>query len=822
MTMLPEMRLPVVQSRVLIVDDEARDRRLLQVMVRAEGYETDMAASGEEALRMVRESPPDLILLDILLSGIDGFEVARRLKDDPATKGIPIIMITALDDREARIVGLSAGAEDFLSKPVDRAELSGRVRNLLRLKRYGEFHEEYRQCLEAELVARTADLVSRAATLEQQKAALSEQAALLDLARDAIVVRDMQHRIVFWSRGAEVLYGWPSHEALGRDAQDLLRTEYPESVEAIDAALLRAGRWEGEMIQYTRHGSRLHVETHEATQRDASGVATRTLTITNDITERKRADCELLLLTERLSLATAAAKIGVWDWDLTTNTLTWDAAMFEIYDQPPAVPVPYETWSGAVHADDLRASEAALEGVIAAKGDGSMEFRIVRPDGTIRTVVAVMRALLDARDCVHRVLGVNMDVTERKLAERETEQIREEQLRFKDEFLSHVSHELRSPLTAIKQFTSILLDGLAGELNQEQRQYQQIVLRNVRQLQSMIDDLLEITRLETGKLTVRPECIRLHDVVVDTFNTMLGVAQDKDVTLRAEPLEDMPSVHADPTRLRQALIILLENAIKFTPAGGEVTVRARLSSPDRFLVVEVADTGCGIDAAVADRLFERLYQVTDAVRSSRKGLGLGLYICKELVERQGGRIWAERRGDDGSTFTFTLPIYALSNLIAPLLQDDHWPVESVALVLVDTHLEGEWPTRGAHDEWSEEARALVQLCLLPDLDVLLPTMSAGARGDRFLVAAFTDDTGASVLADRIRTQFDRQTHLKRVGLSVDVSYRMLPWDAPEVGGTTESILACMTRMLESALKLHRVSTSVLAADVDAVPAGATR
>jgi len=811
MTVLPTLRVAVTHSRVLIVDDEARDRRLLQVMVQAEGYDAVLATSGEDALRLVRESPPDLILLDVLLSGIDGFAVARQLKTDPATKGIPIIMITALDDREARIVGLSAGAEDFLSKPVDRAELSGRVRNLLRLKRYGEYHDEYRQSLEAELVSRTTDLVSRAATLERQAAVLSEQAALLDLARDAIVVRDLKHRIVFWSRGAEVLYGWPSREVLGRNAPALLRTEYPESADAVDAALLRDGRWEGEMIQYTRKGSRLHVETHEATQRDAQGAAIRTLTITNDITERKRADAELFLLTERLSLATAAAKIGVWDWDLTTNTLTWDATMFEIYDRPPAVPVPYEAWSGAVHADDLRASEAVLQNVIAAKGDGSMEFRIVRPDGAIRIVVAVMRAILDGRGRVQRVIGVNTDVTERKLAERETEKIREEQLRFKDEFLSHVSHELRSPLTAIKQFTSILLDGLAGELNPEQHQYQQIVLRNVRQLQSMIDDLLEITRLETGKLTVRPECVRLHDVVRDTFDTMLGVAQDKGVTLRADPLEDVPTLYADPTRLRQVLIILLENAIKFTPAGGEVTVRARLSPTDRrFLAVEVADTGCGIDASVADRLFERLYQVTDAVRSSRKGLGLGLYICKELVERQGGRIRAERRGDDGSTFTFTLPIYALSNLIAPLLREDRWPVQSAALVLVDTHVEAAWPTRDAHDEWSEEARALVQLCLLPDLDVLLPTMSAGTRGDRFLVAAFTDETGAGVLADRIRTQFDRQAHLKRVGLSVDVSYQMLPWHTDAVGSTTETILASMARMLESALNLHRVSTSIVA------------
>ncbi len=123
------------------------------------------------------------------------------------------------------------------------------------------------------------------------------------------------------------------------------------------------------------------------------------------------------------------------------------------------------------------------------------------------TVSAVQRVVMDDCSNVTRLIGVHMDVTARKQAEEALEQSRRDQLRFKDEFLSHVSHELRSPLTAIKQFTTILLGGLAGELSKEQREYQLIVLKNIHQLQSMIDDLLEVTRLETGKLTVEPESV---------------------------------------------------------------------------------------------------------------------------------------------------------------------------------------------------------------------------------------------------------------------------------------------------------------------------
>src|SRR5467141_547286 len=123
-------------ARILIVDDESKNRKLLEIMLAPEGFVLETAESGEEALAMVALQSPDLILLDVMMPGMDGYEVAGKIKANPATKNIPVIMLTALDDRNARMLGLSAGAEDFLTKPVDRAELCVRVRNLLRLKTY--------------------------------------------------------------------------------------------------------------------------------------------------------------------------------------------------------------------------------------------------------------------------------------------------------------------------------------------------------------------------------------------------------------------------------------------------------------------------------------------------------------------------------------------------------------------------------------------------------------------------------------------------------------------------------------------------------------
>jgi len=641
--------------RILIVDDERANRELLKVMLTPEGFLPLTAASGEDALAMVAQQPPDLILLDIMMPGMDGYQVAAKLKGDLSTRNIPVIMVTALDDRNARMLGLSAGAEDFLTKPVDRAELCVRVRNLLRLKAFGDYHDKYSQMLEGEVVSRTAVLAERT----RQAAVLTEQAALLDLAQDAIVVRDMDDRILFWSRGAEVLYGWLSREAIGRRTGELLRTEFSESAEKIEATLLRQGQWEGEAIHHKRDDTRVIVASRWALQRDAADAPRRVLTINNDITDRKRGDAERRLLTERLSLATAVAKIGVWEWDLASNTLTWDATMFDIYGLPPMVPMPFARWSAAIHPDDLPAVEATLQRAIHEKGQAAADFRVVLADGSFRRVSAVERVILDERGNVSRVIGVDMDVTERKEAAEALEQSRQAQIQFKDAFLSHVSHELRSPLTAIKQFSSILLSGVAGELNKEQHEYQQIVQRNIGQLQAMIDDLLEVTRLETGKLTVEPDRVSISDAVTDALDTLRGTARGKGITLSGDVPADLPLAYADQTRLRQILIILLDNAIKFTPDGGSVAIRARLLQQERScLLLEVSDTGDGISPEVGERIFERLYQVSEPGTASRKGLGLGLYICKELVTRQGGRIWVESQPEKGSIFSFTLPVYS--------------------------------------------------------------------------------------------------------------------------------------------------------------------
>jgi PAS domain S-box-containing protein len=579
-------------------------------------------------------------------------------------------------------------------------------------------------------------------------------------------------------------------------------------VNKISGCFQRGEVWEDTFPLRGRDGQYRWFLSRAVPIRDAEGKVLRWFGTNTDITDRQEVEAKLALLSERLSLATSIAKVGVWEWELAGKMSIWDATMFEIYGFAPVAPVPYEKWSAAVLPEDLPVVEASLQKTIEEKGQGSAEFRIFLPDSSVRNISVIQKAVPDDQANVVRLIGVNMDITERKRAEEALEQGAKDQIRFKDEFLSHVSHELRSPLTAIKQFTTILLSGLAGELNKEQREYQQIVLKNIRQLQSMIDDLLDVTRAEAGKLGIDPEKVSVPDAVTDSLNTLRVSSDAKGVSLVSELAPDLPPVHADQTRLRQILIILLDNAIKFTPKGGRVKVRARLQEGDcGFVVLEVSDTGCGMSAEASERVFERLYQVEQPSQSSRKGLGLGLFICKELVTRQGGEIRVKSQPLEGSTFSFTLPVFSLNNVIAPLLKDDRWPAESVALVMAEICLAG-GGTSDFQQEWRREVRDLVQRCLLPNLDVLLPKMSYGADGERFFVAAFADEKGAAILAKRIREQFECLSHLKRTDLTLSVSYTMLKPFPLDGESSLESMVTTMATSLEESIKSQILSEGV--------------
>jgi signal transduction histidine kinase len=377
---------------------------------------------------------------------------------------------------------------------------------------------------------------------------------------------------------------------------------------------------------------------------------------------------------------------------------------------------------------------------------------------------------------------------ERHRMQTETDLIRTHQMHFKDEFFSHVSHELRSPLTAIRQFVTILLDRLAGELNPEQHQYLEIVLRNVKQLQLMIDDLFEVTGMEAGQLRIEQQSTSASDAIVYAVNTLQEAATAKGITLSTDVGHGLPSVYADPARVRQILIILVDNAIKFTPANGTVTVQARILEEDpNRLLLEVSDSGCGISPDMTERIFERLFQASD-LAAGRKGLGLGLYICKDLVTRQGGQIWAKSAPGRGSVFSVTLPIFSLSNLIAPALRRDGHTEDPITLVVTEIGSRIGWLSEEIRAEISAPVRDLLRRSLYSDLDVLLPKTGFAGAAELFFIVAITDGLGGEAIAKRIRKQLDSCEPIKQAGLILSTSYQSLEPIERKASESTEDFL----------------------------------
>jgi len=244
---------------------------------------------------------------------------------------------------------------------------------------------------------------------------------------------------------------------------------------------------------------------------------------------------------------------------------------------------------------------------------------------------------------------------ERQRLLNELDDARKETLRQKDLFLSQVAHELRTPLTALSYFVTLVADGLAGDINPEQREYLSIATRNAKQLAVLISDLTDAGRIKAEKLTLAREMLDVGDLFRSAADSVRPAAQDKGIDLVAGAEATLPPVYADPLRIKQVLVNLLDNAIRHGPEQALVVVGAAVADEDpRFVTVTVTDRGHSLTSAATARIFDQLVQASES-SASRKGLGLGLFIAREIVERHGGTIWVDISSSDATSFRFTLP-----------------------------------------------------------------------------------------------------------------------------------------------------------------------
>ncbi|MGA2775035.1 MAG: ATP-binding protein [Candidatus Omnitrophota bacterium] len=283
------------------------------------------------------------------------------------------------------------------------------------------------------------------------------------------------------------------------------------------------------------------------------------------------------------------------------------------------------------------------------------EINIIQKDG--KTGTLQMRSVEIEWNKKRSHLILIQDITLLKEAERLKCEVNERRTldELKDEFIGTVSHELRTPLATMKEFTSIMLDGVPGKINEKQREYLDIIKANIERLGRIVTDLLDISKIEAKKILIRKNPVDIVGLAKETVTMLKASADAKNIVLETLfPSQRVLNIYADPDRITQIFTNLIHNAIKFTPENGRITVEIKVG--EREVECSVSDSGIGIAPENKDKLFSRFTQIGRAVGGGSKGTGLGLSITKGLVQMYGGKIRVESELGKGSKFIFTLPI----------------------------------------------------------------------------------------------------------------------------------------------------------------------
>jgi signal transduction histidine kinase len=378
-------------------------------------------------------------------------------------------------------------------------------------------------------------------------------------------------------------------------------------------------------------------------------------------------------LQRRLSRALDASELGTFHCPFPLGVVQWDAQCAAHFWVRPGDEVDFDLFYSRLHPEDRERTQAAVRACVSDGVKYDVEYRVVSPAGELRWIRATGQTRRDAQGQPLAFSGTTQDITARKQLEEERDRLfasersarlaSEQANRLKDEFLSTLSHELRTPLNAITGWLDLMKEDIANP--ESIREGLEVIDRNVRAQSQLIDDLLDVSRIISGKVRLDVTPVSLGKVVSAALETVRPAALAKHVKLDARIAPSLPPISGDFGRLQQIAWNLLTNAIKFTPAGGSVQVT--LEPVGASLEVSVTDTGEGIAPEFLPYVFERFRQADGSPSRRHGGLGLGLSIVKTLVEMHGGRVIAQSPGKGrGSTFSFRIPVRVASSADAPV------------------------------------------------------------------------------------------------------------------------------------------------------------
>ena len=478
--------------------------------------------------------------------------------------------------------------------------------------------------------------------------------ALLDNTSTVVYIKDAEGKYVLINREYEKLFGVENEEAVGKTDYDLFPPEFADAFRSVDLQVLRTGRTiETEELAPQPDGIHTYVSS-KFPLRNAKGEVIAVGGVSADITSLKRTERQLRESQQRLNLALTSAEIGAWSWDLNSGDIFWDDRMHDIFGlRRETFECNKEAFLRCLHKDDAKRFEDALAECIAEPDrDLDIDFRVRWPDGPLRHVTCRGAALRDDDGEAIRVTGVCLDITERKQAEQQLKKYAtrlEATNRELEEFAYIVSHDLQEPLRTLQFFSDSLQTDLGPTLKDEPRRDLQFIADAAEKMQNLVRDLLTLSR--TGRTELKRNTVSLARCVEDARNALSNRIRETNAVVE---VGELPEVEGDATMLTQVFQNLIGNALKFVERDKTPHVRVTAEPSEMTCVVCVADNGIGIKPSYAKKIFTPFQRLHAA--SEYEGTGIGLAICRKVVQRHGGNIWVKSEPGEGAQFCFELPL----------------------------------------------------------------------------------------------------------------------------------------------------------------------
>ncbi|WP_411281576.1 response regulator [Gemmatimonas sp.] len=624
--------------RVVIADDNPDDRREIRrlLLTGSESrYEFVECESASAALRLVMESPtnpPDCLLLDFYLPDMDAPELLSALHTAEGLTACAVLVLTGNADSSHGRQVLRLGAQDFIGKDwLTAPGLSRAVENAME-----------RWSMAGSLLAGRRELEAR----ERQLRSLANNTP------DILTRSDRSYRHLFVNAAGTRATGRPGEEIIGRTNREL---GMPEALcdrwEAALARVFEGGTTEEVEFSFDGLGGLAHYTSRFVPEYDELGRIEQVLGVTRDDTQRRQAELELRESAQRQQMALTAAKASAWSWDIQSGGIESSAEHYRLSDGSPALSPPvYGDGLSTIHPDDRAGAESAVRDSLSGKvAEFRAEFRLLQGHEDPRWFLGIGTVEFNPAGAAVRMVGINLDIHERK---REELTLRDE-VRSKDEFLATLSHELRNPLAPLTNAIELLKIAPPGAAAAESALA--IMERQVKHLTRLVDDLLDVARIRHGKIALKVTVVSLGDVVLQAVEACQPLIDRAQHTLTVVVEPPLIAVKGDDVRLTQMLTNVLNNAVKYTPNGGHIDLRACIE--DGQAVLRVIDNGAGIPPAMLSDVFELFTQVESTRDRAGGGLGIGLSLVQNVVKLHGGTVRGHSRGLGlGATFEIRLPL----------------------------------------------------------------------------------------------------------------------------------------------------------------------